>query len=303
MSTLDKAADQTDVSGLRPSAQVVHSRSLGVQQGQAIVIASGKGGVGKTTIVANLGVALAATGKRVCVVDADIGLRNLDVILGLENRVAYDLIHVIEKRCRLHQALIRDPKQPCLSLLPAAQTRDKDSIDSEQMKVLIAQLKCMFDYVLVDSPAGIEQGFRNAICGADRAIVVTTPEVSAIRDADRIIGLIEKAGLPEPHLLINRYRLDMVERNQMLDREDIIDILALPLIGIVPYHDSVIISSNCGIPVAYNEEGQLSEIFRRIAGRVLGNTDVDFYELSEIGQDTLWNRFKRIIGFTHSVAV
>ncbi|MBT3222714.1 MAG: septum site-determining protein MinD, partial [Proteobacteria bacterium] len=200
---------------------------------ECIVVTSGKGGVGKTTTSANLGAALALQGKRVVVVDADIGLRNLDVILGLENRIVFDLVQAIEGECRLKQALIRDKRVKGLYLLPAAQTRDKNAVGPEDMKKLIGELKEDHDYVIIDCPAGIEQGFKNSIAGADRAIIVTTPEVSAIRDADRIIGLVEAHDLPEPDLILNRYRSGMVARGDMMDREDILEILAIPLIGIV----------------------------------------------------------------------
>ena len=219
---------------------------------ECIVITSGKGGVGKTTTTANLGVALALQGAKVAVVDADIGLRNLDVILGLENRIVYDLVHVIEGECRLKQALIRDKRAEGLFLLPAAQTRDKNAVTPAQMRELIQDLKEDFDYVLVDCPAGIEQGFKNAVTGADRAIIVTTPEVSAIRDADRIIGMVEAAELPEPQLIINRYRSKMVARGDMMNKEDILEILAIPLLGMVPDHEDVIISANRGIPISFS---------------------------------------------------
>jgi septum site-determining protein MinD len=262
---------------------------------ECIVITSGKGGVGKTTSTANIGAALALGGSKVCVIDADIGLRNLDVILGLENRIVYDLVHAIEKRCRLKQALIRDKRVDGLHLLPAAQTRDKNSVRPEQMRELIAELKQDFDYVLVDCPAGIEQGFKNAIAGADRAIVVTTPEVSAIRDADRIIGLIEAAELPEPHLLINRYRTDMIERGDMLNREDILEILAVPLIGVVADHEEIIISANRGVPVAFDENSHVGEAYRRVARRLHGEEEVPYLEFrSNAG---FWMSVKRWMGF------
>jgi len=263
---------------------------------ECIVITSGKGGVGKTTTTANLGVALAMQGKKVAVLDADIGLRNLDVVLGLENRIVYDLVHVVEGECRLRQALIRDKRVEGLYLLPAAQTRDKNAVTPTQMRDLIDLLKTKeaFDYVLVDCPAGIEQGFKNAVAGADRAIVVTTPEVSAIRDADRIIGMVEAAELPEPELIINRYRSRMVARGDMMNREDILEILAIPLVGIVPDHEDIIISANRGVPVAFEEESPVGESYRRIARRVLGESDVP--ELN-FDQDTnFWAVFKRWMG-------
>ncbi|MFT5584892.1 MAG: septum site-determining protein MinD [Cognaticolwellia sp.] len=262
---------------------------------ECIVITSGKGGVGKTTTSANLGVSLARLGHRVVVMDADIGLRNLDVIMGLENRIVYDLVHVIEGECRLKQALIRDKRQDNLYLLPAAQTRDKNCVTPEQMRDLVQQLKEEFDYVLVDCPAGIEQGFRNSVAGADRAIIVTTPEVSAIRDADRIIGLVEAAELPEPTLVINRFRQKMVDRGDMLDKADILEILAIPLIGIIPDHEEIIVSANRGIPVAYDDESVVGEAYRRVARRLTGEPEVPFIAEQPSG---IWSNIKRWMGMS-----
>ncbi len=261
---------------------------------ECIVITSGKGGVGKTTTTANLGVAMALQGAKVAVVDADIGLRNLDVILGLENRIVYDLVHVIEGECRLKQALIRDKRAEGLFLLPAAQTRDKNAVTPAQMRELIEKLKEDFDYVLVDCPAGIEQGFKNAVTGADRAIIVTTPEVSAIRDADRIIGMVEAAELPEPQLIINRYRSKMVARGDMMNKEDILEILAIPLLGMVPDHEDVIISANRGIPISFSDESIGGEAYRRIGRRMTGEPDVPELDFSDT--DGIWNTFKRWMG-------
>lgn len=237
---------------------------------ECIVVTSGKGGVGKTTTSANLAAGLALAGKRVVVVDADIGLRNLDVILGLENRIVYDLVQVIDGECRLKQALIRDKRVEGLYLLPAAQTRDKNSVTPDDMKKLVDQLKEDHDYVIIDCPAGIEQGFKNSIAGADRALIVTTPEVSAIRDADRIIGMVEAHELPEPELIINRYRAGMVARGDMMNREDILEILAIPLIGLVPDHEDVIISANRGMPAVFDEKSVIGAAYRRISDRVMG---------------------------------
>jgi len=260
---------------------------------ECIVVTSGKGGVGKTTTSANLGVALALKGKRVAVVDADIGLRNLDVILGLENRIVYDLVNVIEGECKLRQALIRDKRIDGLYLLPAAQTRDKNSVKPDDMRKLVDRLKEEVDYVLIDCPAGIEQGFRNSIAGADRALIVTTPEVSAIRDADRIIGLVEANELPEPDLIINRYRPGMVSRGDMLDREDILEILAIPLIGIVPEHEDVIISANRGTPAAFNDTSPVGMAYRRIALRVLGE---DLAVPAFTAETGFWGSFMKWMG-------
>ena len=238
--------------------------------GEAIVITSGKGGVGKTTVTANLGIALAMGGLKTIVVDADIGLRNLDVVLGLENRIVYDLVHVIEGYCRLRQAMVRDKRLENLYLLPAAQTRDKTAVNPEQMAELISELKGDFDYVLIDCPAGIEQGFKNSIAGADRALVVTTPEVSAVRDADRIIGLLEANGFTDPQLILNRYRPKMVNRGDMMSKEDIEEILAIHLIGILPESEDIVTSTNRGTPVAFQPRTLIGNAFHRIAERIQG---------------------------------
>ena len=239
---------------------------------EVIVITSGKGGVGKTTTTANLGTGLAAQGKKVVLVDADIGLRNLDVIMGLENRIVYDLVDVVEGNCRLKQALIRDKNMPNLSLLPTAQTKDKNAVNPEQMRKLCDQLREEFDYVLIDCPAGIEQGFKNAIAGADRAFVVTTPEVSAVRDADRIIGLLEASELPPPLLILNRIKPGMVKRGDMMTLEDVADILAIDVLGVVPDDESIIVSSNRGEPCVLDEKSLAGQAFRDITRRVLGET-------------------------------
>lgn len=238
--------------------------------GRVVTITSGKGGVGKTTTTANLGTALAILGKKVAVVDADIGLRNLDVVLGLENRIVYDLVDVVEGRARLRQALIRDKRYPELSLLPAAQTRDKNAVSPDQMAALTNQLAQEFDIVIVDSPAGIEQGFRNAIAGADLVLIVTTPEVSAVRDADRIIGLVEAAELPTPQLILNRIKPAMVRRGDMMSMEDVKDILAIDIIGIVPEDESVVVSTNRGEAVVFDNNSRAGTAFHNIARRLLG---------------------------------
>ena len=260
---------------------------------ECIVVTSGKGGVGKTTTSANLAAGLALAGKKVVVIDADIGLRNLDVILGLENRIVYDLVQVIEGECRLKQALIRDKRVEGLFLLPAAQTRDKNSVRPDDMKKLVNDLKELHDYVIIDCPAGIEQGFKNSIAGADRAVIVTTPEVSAIRDADRIIGLVEANELPEPELIINRYRPGMVERGDMMNREDILEILAIKLIGIVPDHEDIVISANRGQPVVFDDDSVVGAAFRRICERVQGH-DVEIPSFED--DSGFWDTFKRWMG-------
>lgn len=248
---------------------------------EVIVITSGKGGVGKTTTSANLGCGLVLMGKRVVLVDADIGLRNLDVVMGLENRIVYDLVDVVEGSCRLRQALIKDKRFDGLYLLPAAQTRDKDAVTPEQMKKLCQSLKDEnFDYIIIDCPAGIERGFKNAISGADRAIVVTTPEVSAVRDADRIIGLLEASGLHEPELIINRVKIDMVKRGDMMAIEDVAEILAADVLGVVPDDEFVVVASNRGEPSVFSGYGKTAEAYRNIASRILGE-DVPFMNLEK----------------------
>lgn len=240
--------------------------------GEAIVITSGKGGVGKTTTSANIGTALALSGKRVCLVDTDIGLRNLDVVMGLENRIIYDIVDIVEERCKLHQALIKDKRFECLMLLPAAQTKDKAAVNPEQMKVIIKELKEDYDYVIIDCPAGIEQGFKNAVAGADKAIVVTTPETSAVRDADRIIGLLEQENIEPPKLIVNRIRTHMMKNGDMLDVDEIVSILAIELLGIVADDDDVIKASNKGEPVAFHPNTRASIAYRNIARRILGES-------------------------------
>ena len=239
--------------------------------GEVIVITSGKGGVGKTTTTANLGCGLANLGKKVALVDADIGLRNLDVVMGLENRIVYDLVDVVEGKCRLKQALIKDKRYTGLYLLPAAQTRDKDAVSPEQMQKLCDSLKeDEFDYILIDCPAGIEQGFKNAIAGADRALVVTTPEVSAVRDADRIIGLLEANELTNPSLILNRVRPDMVDRGDMMSMDDVTEILAVDIIGVVPDDESIVVQTNKGEPAVTVENSRAGQAYRNITRRILG---------------------------------
>ncbi|PKM55318.1 MAG: septum site-determining protein MinD [Firmicutes bacterium HGW-Firmicutes-3] len=245
---------------------------------ECIVITSGKGGVGKTTTSANIGIGLAMLGKKVILIDADIGLRNLDVVLGLENRIVYNLVDVVEGNCRLKQALIKDKKFPELFLLPAAQTRDKDAVSPEQMKELCENLKEDFDYVIIDCPAGIEQGFKNAIAGADRAIIVTTPEISAIRDADRIIGLLEANEMKDHRLIVNRLRTDMIKRGDMMSVEDVIDILAIDLIGAIPDDENIVISTNNGEPIVFNQDVLSGKAYLNICKRVMGE-DVPYLDL------------------------
>lgn len=240
--------------------------------GEAIVITSGKGGVGKTTTTANIGTALALMEKKVCLIDTDIGLRNLDVIMGLENRIIYDVVDVIEGRCKLQQALIKDKRFESLSLLPASQTSDKTTVVTEGMKTIIQELKQDYDYIIIDCPAGIEQGFHNAIAGADRAIVVTTPEKASVRDADRIIGLLENEEMEPPSLIINRIRNHMMRAGDMLDVDEIVQVLSINLIGIVIDDEEVIKASNKGEPVAFYPNSKASIAYRNIARRILGES-------------------------------
>ena len=261
--------------------------------GEVIVITSGKGGVGKTTTTANLGSALALAGKKVALVDTDIGLRNLDVVMGLENRIVYDIVDVIEEKCKIRQALIKDKRFKELFLLPAAQTRDKTAINEDQMKELISKLKEEFDYILIDCPAGIEQGFKNAIVGADRAIVVTTAEISAIRDADRIIGLLESSEIKNPELIVNRLRPNMVKRGEMMDVDDIVDLLSIDLIGVVPDDEFIITQTNKGEPVISNKKAPSGKAYIEISRRILGEN----IEVSVPGRETgFFSKLKSVFG-------
>jgi septum site-determining protein MinD len=261
---------------------------------RVITITSGKGGVGKTTTTANLGTALALQGKKVAVIDADIGLRNLDAVLGLENRIVYDLVDVVEGQCRLRQALIKDRRVPELYLLPAAQTRDKNAVNSVQMQQLCLQLRQEFDLVLIDSPAGIEQGFRNAIVGADEIIIVVNPEMASVRDADRIIGLVESAGKPEPRLILNRLRPEMVKRGDMLDVADVLEVLGIDLLGIIPEDENIIIAINKGEPIVYDKRTRAGRAYLNAAQRILGE-EVPLEEVVETV--TLLERLRRLMGF------
>lgn len=261
--------------------------------GEAIVVTSGKGGVGKTTTSANIGTALALLGKKVCLVDTDIGLRNLDVVMGLENRIIYDLIDVAEGHCRVNQALIKDKRFDELYMLPAAQTKDKNDIEPEQVKQIIESLKPEFDYVIIDCPAGIEQGFRNAIAGATQAIVVTTPENAAVRDADRVIGLLEKNQLPSPKLIINRIRPNMLKNGEVLEVDEVCQVLAIDLLGIVPDDDLVIKGANQGEPAVMNPSSRAAIAYRNIARRILGET-VPLAPLEE--KSGMFRKVKKFLG-------
>ncbi|MCR5774580.1 MAG: septum site-determining protein MinD [Lachnospiraceae bacterium] len=245
--------------------------------GEVIVITSGKGGVGKTTTTANIGTGLAKLGKKTVLVDTDIGLRNLDVVLGLENRIVYNVVDVVEGNCKLKQALIKDKRYDGLFLLPAAQTRDKSAVTPEQMAKVAKELKDEFDYVIMDSPAGIEQGFKNAIAGADRGIIVTTPEVSAVRDADRIIGLLEANEMEDVRLVVNRLRSDMVESGNMMNAEDVVEILGIKLIGVVPDDEQVVIATNNGEPLA-GDDSLAGKAYINICRRIMGE-EVPYLDL------------------------
>lgn len=249
--------------------------------GEIIVVTSGKGGVGKTTTTANIGAGLSLQGKKVLVIDTDLGLRNLDVVMGMENRIVYNLVDVIQGGCRLKQALIKDKRHENLYLLPSAQTKDKSAVSPEQMKKLIAEIRGDFDYILLDCPAGIEQGFQNAIAAADRALVVTTPEVSAIRDADRIIGLLEANRIRHLDLIVNRIRIDMVKRGDMMSIDDVTEILPINLIGAIPDDEQVVVGTNQG-EVVVEMDSVAGSAYMNICRRIMGE-EVPFLDLEKQG--------------------
>jgi len=261
--------------------------------GRTIVVTSGKGGVGKTTATANIGTGLAMRGHKVVVIDTDIGLRNLDVVMGLENRIVYDLVNVIEGDCKVQQAMIRDKSNHELYLIPAAQTRDKSSIDPAQLRELCANLEQEYDYVLMDCPAGIEQGFQNAVAAATEAIIVTTPEVSAIRDADRVIGLLEASDLHRPRLIINRINAEMVKRGDMMDHKDVVALLAVEVLGLVPADERTITASNRGVPVIHDKKAPSGAAFLRIAARLDGD-QVPVLEVA--ARSSLLSKFRGLMG-------
>ena len=264
-----------------PSVSDEKDKKGETMSGRVIVITSGKGGVGKTTTNANIGTALARAGKKVVMIDTDLGLRNLDLLLGLENRIVYTIVDVVEERCKLKQALVKDKKNPNLCLLAAAQTRDKTAVTEEQLKSICEELKKDFDFILVDCPAGIEQGFQNAVAGASEAIVVTTPEMSAVRDADRIIGLLEsKEEIKSYRLLLNRVRPNLIKSNDMMSVDDVVDILSAQLIGIIPEDTGIITSTNKGEPIVNDEKSLAGQAYNNVARRVIGE-DVPFLNLEE----------------------
>lgn len=260
--------------------------------GTTITITSGKGGVGKTTTAANLGISLASLGQKVVCIDADIGLRNLDVVMGLENRIVYDLVDVIENRCRLSQAMIRDRRYENLFLIPAAQTRDKTAISPSDMIRLCDELRLQMDWIIIDSPAGIERGFRNALAPADIVLVITNPEVSAVRDADRIIGLVEAEEKGPAKLIINRINPNMVKRGDMLSAPDVVELLAVSLIGIVPEDEAVLVSTNHGLPVVLNQNSKAGQAFINIGKRLMGE-EIPWMELD--GKTSFLNRIGKMI--------
>jgi septum site-determining protein MinD len=258
-----------------------------------IVITSGKGGVGKTTCTANLGMALAQRGHKVAVVDADFGLRNLDLLLGLENRIVYTAVEVLAGECRLDQALVKDKRQPNLALLPAAQNRTKDAVNPDQMKQLVTSLTATYKYILVDSPAGIEMGFQNATAAAKEAIIVTTPEIAAVRDADRVIGLLEANDIKKVHLIVNRLRPAMVQEDMMMSVKDVQEILAVPLLGVIPDDERVIVSTNRGEPLVLSQNISMAGLaFSNIARRLEGEK-VPFLDLMA-AHDDLFTRIRRL---------
>ena len=258
-----------------------------------IVVTSGKGGVGKTTCSANISMALAQRGHKVAVVDADFGLRNLDLLLGLENRIVYTAVEVLTGECRLEQALVKDKRQPNLVLLPAAQNRTKEAVTPEQMRKLVNALTKVFNFILIDSPAGIENGFLNAIAPAKEALVVTTPEIAAVRDADRVVGLLEANDVKNLHLIINRIKPAMVQQDKMMSVEDVQEILAIPLIGVIPDDERVIVSTNKGEPLVLSQGVSLAGVaFQNIVRRLEGEK-VPFLDLTA-SHDDLLSRLLRL---------
>lgn len=260
--------------------------------GTVITVTSGKGGVGKTTAVANIAVALASGGKKVVCIDGDIGLRNLDIIMGLENRIVYDIVDIIEGRCRIRQAMIRDKRLPELFLIPAAQTRDKNAVSPSDMTRLCDELRGEVDWILIDSPAGIERGFRNSVAPANKVLIVTNPEMSAVRDADRVIGLLEAEEKPAPSLIINRLNPSMVRRGDMLSVDDVYDLLRIDVIGIVPEDENIIVASNRGTPLSMDGKSRAGQAFRNIARRLNGE-QVPFIDLES---NSLWDRLTKLAG-------
>jgi septum site-determining protein MinD len=256
-----------------------------------ITVTSGKGGVGKTTLSANVSAALAELGKKAVAVDTDVGLRNLDIVMGLENRIVYDLVDVVEGRCRLTKAIIRDKRLPSLHMLPAAQTRDKSAVSPDSMEKICTELRTQFDFTIIDSPAGIESGFQNAIAGADEVVIVTTPHVSDIRDADRVIGLLEAAEKQQIYLVVNRLQPELVRRGDMLDIPDILDILGIELLGIIPEDEYIVVTSNRGELATLNPSSPAGHAYKNIARRLLGE-EIPILPLEE--EKGLFKRLSRL---------
>jgi len=274
---------------------LIFEREVFILGARVIVVTSGKGGVGKTTSTANIAVALAKAGKKVVAVDTDIGLRNLDMVMGLEGRIVFNLIDVIEKNCKLSQALVRDKRVSNLYLLPAAQTRTKDAISPQQMEALCEQMRPDFDFVLLDCPAGIEGGFKNAAIGADEALVVTTPDPPSVRDADRIIGMLESMGKSPISLIINRFRMAMIKSGEMLSQNDILDALAIKLIGIVPEDLNIIKASNFGEPLTFAASSPAGQAYKDIAARILGE-NVPLMNMEAYQSNGLISGLKKMLG-------
>ncbi len=258
---------------------------------KAITVTSGKGGVGKTTATANIAVALASMGQKVTCIDSDIGLRNLDVVMGLENRIVYDLVDIVEERCRPRQAMIRDKRFENLYLIPAAHTRDKNAVSQKDMNKLVEELREEMDWVLIDSPAGIERGFRNAIAPADEILIVTNADVSAVRDADRIIGIIEAEQKGPPKLIINRINPQMIKRGDMINTDDVLELLAIKLLGVVPEDEQVIVSTNIGRPIVLEEKSRAGQAFKNIARRLMGD-DIPLLDMDY--RDDIFHRLSKV---------
>jgi septum site-determining protein MinD len=263
--------------------------------GEVIVITSGKGGVGKTTITANVGIALSMLGCSTCLIDADIGLRNLDLVLGIENKVKFNLMDISKGICSIEDAVIYDIRsKKNLCLIAASQAHFKEDLSKEKMAEVILKLKGLYDYVLIDSPAGIEYGFKNSIRNATRALIIVNPEVSSIRDADRVIGILEKEKIRKIELIVNRINLELIKRKDMINLSDIEEILDIPLIGVIPEDNAILISSNSGKPVAYQKDSQISLNFLQIAKRIRGEF-IPLISSTEIKSESLWNKVKKTL--------
>ncbi|BBO91444.1 septum site-determining protein MinD [Desulfosarcina ovata] len=262
--------------------------------GKIIVISSGKGGVGKTTATASIGAALAMEGKKVAVVDMDIGLRNLDVVMGLENRIVFNIVDVARSKCKLTQAAIKSRRIDNLFLIPASQSDNKDALTPQDMIRISKKMRTEFDFILMDCPAGIERGFENAVAAADEAVIVCTPEVSSVRDADRVIGLLYAKEIPSK-LLINRIVPAMVERGDMLSHQDVVDVLSIDLVGLVEVDDQVVVATNSGTPLIMQNDSRAGQAFKRIAMRLNGQPDLPI-EIPSTSK-SLWKKIGSKIGF------